>query len=132
MPAKSDRFSVVGKRQPKLDAPLKATGRSQFTDDIVLPGMLHGKILRSPVPRGKILNIDTSRAERLPGVKAVITHRDSGGLMTGPDQQLFCDDTVRCFGDEIAIQGLGGRRPHEWRGVTEAADDRRTLRFVFA
>ena len=47
MSPKNTPLSQVGKRQPKLDAPLKATGRSQFTDDIILPGMLHGKIVRS-------------------------------------------------------------------------------------
>jgi len=69
MSKKSDKYSVIGKRQTKLDAPLKATGRSQFTDDVVLPGMLQGKIVRSTIPRGKILNIDTSRAEKLPGIQ---------------------------------------------------------------
>ena len=98
----SDKFSVIGKRQTKLDAPLKATGRSQFTDDVVLPGMLHGKIVRSTIPRGKILNIDTSEAEKLPGVKAVITHKDSVGIMVGPDQQLLCDEMVHYIGDEVA------------------------------
>ncbi len=102
MPRKSDKYSVVGKRQPRLDGPLKATGRSQFTDDVVLPGMLHGKIVRSAIPSGKILNIDTSRAEKLPGVKAVITHKDTDGLMVGADQLLLRDDSVNYFGDEIA------------------------------
>ena len=63
MPKKSDTYSVIGTRQPRLDGPFKATGRSQFTDDVILPGTLHGKIVRSPVTRGKIRNIDTSRAE---------------------------------------------------------------------
>ena len=98
----ADKLSVVGKRQPKLDAPQKATGRSQFTDDVHLPGMLHGKIVRSPLPRGKILNIDISRAEKVPGVLAVITHKDTGGLMVGPDQQLLCDELVNYVGDEVA------------------------------
>ena len=102
MPRRSDTYSVVGKRQPRLDGPLKATGRSQFTDDIILPGMLHGKIVRSSIPRGKILTIDTSKAEQLPGVKAVITHKDSNGMMVGPDQQLLCNETVNYVGDEIA------------------------------
>jgi 4-hydroxybenzoyl-CoA reductase subunit alpha len=102
MSPKSEKYSVVGKRQPKLDAPLKATGRSQFTDDVVLPGMLHGKIVRSTIPRGKILNIDVSRAEKLPGVIAVITHKDTGGMMVGPDQQLLCDEVVNYIGDEVA------------------------------
>ena len=102
MPQKSNPYSVIGKRQPRLDGPLKATGRSQFTDDIVLPGMLHGKIVRSSIPRGKILNIDTSRAQNLPGVKAIITHKDTNGLMIGPDQFLLREDSVNYFGDEIA------------------------------
>jgi len=98
----ADKFSVIGKRQTKLDGPLKTTGRSQFTDDVVLPGMLHGKIVRSIIPRGKILNIDTSKAEKLPGIKAVITHKDAGGIMVGPDQQLLCDEMVYYIGDEVA------------------------------
>ncbi len=102
MARKSNPYSVIGRRQPKLDAPLKATGRSVFSDDVYLPGMLHGKILRSTIPRGKILNIDTSQAMRLPGVKAVITHKDSGGIMAGPDQQVLCDDQVCYVGDEVA------------------------------
>ena len=102
MPKKSDTYSVIGKRQPRLDGPFKATGRSQFTDDITLPGMLYGKIVRSSIPRGKILNIDTSRAQNLAGVKAIITHKDTNGLMVGPDQFLLREDSVNYFGDEIA------------------------------
>src|SRR4030042_191820 len=95
-----EKYNVVGRRQTKLDGPLKATGRSQFTEDVVLPGMLYGKIIRSPIPRGRIVNINTSRAERLPGVKAVVTHKDSAGIMVGPDQQLLCDEMVSYIGDE--------------------------------
>ena len=102
MAKKSERYSVIGKRQPRLDGVFKATGRSQFTDDIVLPGMLHGKIVRSPIARGKIVGIDTSRAEKLPGVKAVITYQDTGGMMLGSDQGVFCSERVNYCGDEIA------------------------------
>jgi len=102
MSRRSEKYSVIGKRQPKLDAVYKATGRSQFTDDVVLPGMLCGKIVRSTIPYGKILSIDTSKAEKVPGVKAIITHKDTGGLMVGPDQQLLCEDMVYYFGDEVA------------------------------
>jgi len=62
-----------------LDAADKATGHARFTDDFAYPGMLYGKILRSPLPHAKILNIDISRALRLPGVKAVITAKESEG-----------------------------------------------------
>jgi 4-hydroxybenzoyl-CoA reductase subunit alpha len=64
--------------------------------------MPHGKIVRSSIPRGKILNIDTSRAEKLSGVKTIITHKDSGAMMLGSDKLLLCDETVNCIGDEIA------------------------------
>ncbi len=102
MARKTDKYSVIGKRQPRLDGALKASGRSQFSDDIRLPGMLHGKIVRSSITRGKILNVDTSLAEKLPGVKAVITYKDTNDLMIGPDQFLLCEENVKCFGDEIA------------------------------
>ncbi|MCX8022265.1 MAG: xanthine dehydrogenase family protein molybdopterin-binding subunit [Syntrophorhabdaceae bacterium] len=68
-----DVLSLVGKNIPKKDAPLKVTGQAQYIQDIKLPGMLWGKILYSRYPHGRILNIDTKRAERLPGVKAVLT-----------------------------------------------------------
>jgi len=71
-----ENLKVVGKKIPKLDAPLKATGAAQYIQDIKLPGMLYGKILYSKYPHAKILKIDTSKAERLPGVKAVVTAKD--------------------------------------------------------
>ncbi len=102
MARNNDKYSVVGKRQPRLDGPLKATGRSQFSDDIRLPGMLHGKIVRSPIPRGRILNIDISEALKLPGVHAVLTHKDTEGVLVGPDQPLLCGEVVNYIGDEVA------------------------------
>jgi len=69
-------LNVVGTRVPMLDAALKAKGAALFTDDLVLPGMLFGKILRSHLPHARILHIDTSKAEKLPGVKGVVTGRD--------------------------------------------------------
>src|SRR5574337_1107657 len=69
-------YSVVGKSLPKKDAPDKATGRAVYTGDIRLPGMLRGKLLGSPHPHARILSVDTSAAEALPGVHAVITAAD--------------------------------------------------------
>ena len=57
-----NRLDVVGKRKPMLDAMEKATGRARFTDDLALPGMLYGKILRSPLAHAKVLNVDLSEA----------------------------------------------------------------------
>jgi len=96
------KFSVIGKRQERLDGFEKISGRSVFTDDIKLPGMLHGKILRSPHARARILSIDTSKAEALPGVKAVITGIDFPDLMFSEFQTVFAQDVVNYVGEEVA------------------------------
>jgi 4-hydroxybenzoyl-CoA reductase subunit alpha len=69
-------FNVVGARLPMMDAAQKAKGAALFTDDLILPGMLYGKILRSPLAHAKIVRIDTSKAEKLPGVKGVVTGQE--------------------------------------------------------
>jgi 4-hydroxybenzoyl-CoA reductase subunit alpha len=107
---KADKLSYVGQRIPRKDGPEKVTGRAKYTGDIHLSGMLVGRILRSPHPHARILNIDTSRAEQLNGVKAVITARDTAGIKHGfvetprypPDQYPLATDRVRFVGEEIA------------------------------
>lgn len=69
-------YSVLGKRVPRVDAKVKVTGDARYTFDVVLPRMLYGAILRSPYSHARILSIDTSRAEKMPGVKAVLTGRE--------------------------------------------------------
>lgn len=69
-------YKWVGKRTRRPDGPDKVTGRARYGDDMVMPGMLCGKILRSPHAHAKILSIDTSKAEALTGVKAIVTHKD--------------------------------------------------------
>jgi len=110
-------LSVVGKRLPRPDALEKATGATKYTVDIKLPEMLVGKILRSPYAHAEIMEIDTSRAEKLPGVEAIITHRDvprkpftrSKGdiVIINPDEAILRDeyvfsDKVRFVGDAVA------------------------------
>src|SRR4030066_843870 len=68
---------VVGKDVPRTDAVPKVTGAAQYVADLHFPGMLHAAVLRSPHPHARIVSIDTSAAESLPGVKAVITGRDT-------------------------------------------------------
>ena len=84
------KYSYVGKSIPRVDAKIKVTGEAIFTSDFKLPGMLWGKIKRSPYPSAKILSIDTSQALKLPGVRAVITARDitqfSYGTVYGGDE----------------------------------------------
>jgi CO/xanthine dehydrogenase Mo-binding subunit len=98
-------YLAVGKRLPRIDGVAKATGEAKYSVDIVLPNMLYGKILRSPYPHARIINIDTSKAERLPGVKAVITAKDTPRIECDPwavGKYVLAIDKVRCIGDEVA------------------------------
>src|ERR1041385_8087304 len=74
MPQKEMKY--VGRSIARVDAVDKVTGRAKFTGDLNMPGMLHGKILRSPFPQARIRGIDASKAEALPGVAAVLTSKD--------------------------------------------------------
>ena len=78
---KAMELGAIGKRQPRLDGPQKVSGRSLFTDDIRLPGMLWGKILRSRYAHARIAHIDVSKALALPGVKAVVTGISTKGAV---------------------------------------------------
>lgn len=69
-------YKVIGTRPIRHDGVDKVTGRAMYGADLQLPGMLHGRILRSPIPHGRIRSIDTSAAEALPGVEAVVTSAD--------------------------------------------------------
>jgi 4-hydroxybenzoyl-CoA reductase alpha subunit len=84
----------------------KSTGRAVYTDDVVLPGMLHGKILRSPHPHARIVSVDTVAAEALDGVHGVVTGRDMpttyGIIPWTPDEYPLCVDRVRYVGDGVA------------------------------
>ena len=98
-------FSVVGKKTPRIDAYERVTGQAQYTGDIQLPGMLYARVLRSPHPHAKIIGIDASKAEKLPGVKAVIHHGNamipwSSGGHTHP--RFIFNNPVRFVGDAVA------------------------------
>ncbi|HMK78875.1 MAG TPA: xanthine dehydrogenase family protein molybdopterin-binding subunit [Xanthobacteraceae bacterium] len=69
--APNDRLALIGKSVPRYDGRAKVTGAAHFTVDVKLPGMLHGRLLRSPHPHARIVSIDTAAAERQPGVRAV-------------------------------------------------------------
>ena len=100
-------LSIIGHSYPRPDAVDKVTGAAKFTDDYVLPGMLTGATLRAEYPHARILSIDTSQAEALDGVHAVLTHRDVPGRnrhgLVYPDWPVLCDDKVRYLGDAVAI-----------------------------
>ena len=98
-------LDVVGKSHPQIDALEKTMGRTRFVSDLVLPHMLFGRILRSPYPHARIKNINTSKAEALPGVKAVATYADTPQIKFGPrteDWTILAEDKVRFAGDEVA------------------------------
>ncbi len=103
----SARHKVIGRSVPRIDGVEKVTGAARYTGDLKFPNMLFGKILTSPHAHARIRSIDTSEAERLPGVKAVITHRDVPDLKYGIsparwDENIFCIDKVRFVGDKVA------------------------------
>jgi CO/xanthine dehydrogenase Mo-binding subunit len=98
-------FSVVGKSLPKTDGIEKATGRAIYIDDLVLPGALCGKILRSPYAHARILHIDCSSAKRLAGVKAVLTglgvpQQKMGAFIL--DEPILAQGVVRHIGEPVA------------------------------
>lgn len=108
---KPEDYELVGKTYTRVDAEDKVTGRAKYTDDVTLPGMLYGKLKRSPYAHAKIISIDTSKAEALPGVKCVITGQDfpPGSKIGNPeafkdlaDKDPLCRDEVRFVGDEVA------------------------------
>jgi 4-hydroxybenzoyl-CoA reductase alpha subunit len=105
--SEKERFSVVGKNLPKIDAWAKVTGQTRFADDMTLPRLAHGKLLRSPHAHARIVKIDTTRARSLPGVYAVITGRDLppvkfGILPVSQDEEALCVEKVRMVGDAVA------------------------------
>jgi 4-hydroxybenzoyl-CoA reductase subunit alpha len=102
----SNRFSIIGKPIAMVDAAGKTTGAGKYTDDLSVPGMLIGKILHSPHPHARITRIDTSRAEKLDGVMAVVVGTDApnpyGILPVGHDEHALALDKVRYVGDNVA------------------------------
>lgn len=100
-------FSVIGERLPRVDAREKVTGEAKYAADYSLPNMLWCKLLRSPYPHARILSIDTSKAERLPGVKAVVTAKDFGGWTWGwmpatRDEPPLAVDKVHYMAEAVA------------------------------
>lgn len=102
MALKRNIQGAVGKSQARLDGREKVSGESLFTEDFYLPRMLYGKILRSTQAHAKIVKIDTSEAEKVPGIKAVITAKDCEGVAVGKFQGVFADGVVRHVGEEVA------------------------------
>lgn len=107
-----EKLTYVGAGRPIRDAALKVTGQLKYTADMKLPHMLYAKLLFSPLAHAKIKHIDTSKAEALPGVKAVLTYKNSPRIPYNsamrfyehkiPEVEYVFDDTVRFVGDRVA------------------------------
>lgn len=105
-------MKYIGQPTPTIDSAAKVTGEAIYTDDIRMPGMLYGKVLTSPFAHARIKSIDTSEAEALNGVRAVITYQDSPNTRFNrimrwaqdglPATERVLDDVVRFVGDEVA------------------------------
>ncbi len=105
MTVQEDR-RVVGHRLPRIDAGGKVTGRQVYATDFSLPGMLYGKVFRSTVPHARILRIDTAKASRVPGVRAVMTGADVPMIRFGQpvkDVTVLATDRVRYVGHPVAL-----------------------------
>ena len=97
--------NVVGKSIIRGEGPEKVSGKALFTADVARPGMIWGKVLRSPFSSAKILSIDTSRAENAPGVYAVVTAKDMPDSRVGRllrDMPVLARDKVRFVGEKVA------------------------------
>ena len=96
---------IVGTPTPRLEGEEKASGQAVYAADVTVPDMLWVKILRSPIPYGRVKNIDASRALSVPGVKAVISAKDVGDARIGKkiyDMPLLAQGVVRFIGEKVA------------------------------
>ena len=99
-------YGKIGQRLGRVEGPAKVTGEARYTADIMLPGMVWGKVLRSPLPHAKIVSIDTREAEQMPGILAVLTAKDLPDLLTGRlvyDMPVLAIDRVRFIGEKVAV-----------------------------
>lgn len=99
-------MNQIGVSRPRIDGRQQVTGQTQYVGDLYFPDMLYAKALLSPEHHARILKLDTSLAERLPGVHAVVTAKDVPNNVTGqiiPDQPVFALDKVRHRGEPIAL-----------------------------
>jgi CO/xanthine dehydrogenase Mo-binding subunit len=97
-------YRHLGKATTRKDAQAIVTGGAEYIDDLKLPGMLYGKVLRSPYPHANIKNIDTGKAEKLPGVKTVLTYKNVPEWSWGiPRHERVLDSKVRFVGDAVSL-----------------------------
>src|SRR5437762_3570906 len=101
-------MKIIGTAAPRVDGIEKVTGRAKYTGDMVVPGMLEGKFLRSPYAHARIVGIDTSAAEKIPGVAAVLIGKQLTdfdpylGRGEKKDRPIMAIDRVLYAGEPVA------------------------------
>jgi CO/xanthine dehydrogenase Mo-binding subunit len=98
-------YKFVGKAVPRLEGAEKVSGKLRYAADFEIPGCLCAKILRTSLPHARIVKIDKSKAEQLPGVRAIITGADIPAVMVGlrmKDMPLLATERVRYVGEPVA------------------------------
>jgi CO/xanthine dehydrogenase Mo-binding subunit len=98
-------YQVIGRPVPRSDNTGKVTGEARYTSDVILPGTLWAKTLRSPYAHARIKHMEVSRAERAPGVRAVLTGNDARGILYGRryrDISILAQDRARFMGERVA------------------------------
>jgi 4-hydroxybenzoyl-CoA reductase alpha subunit len=103
---KPEEYSIIGKPFPRVDARAKVTGEAKYAADIEMPDMLWGALKRSPYAHARILHIDTAKAERLPGVKAVITGKDFAGFKWGWSRETRDEEPLATIKVRYLYEGV--------------------------
>ena len=118
----SQRYAILGKPMPRVEAKYKATGNAKYAADIELPNMLWGQVKRSPYPHARILNINTKKAEKLPGVKAVITGKDFNGFRWGWSQLTRDEEPLAVSKVRYLYEGVAAVAAEDEDIAQEACD----------
>src|SRR5246127_1088648 len=106
--------SPIGRKTPRIDGPLKVTGKAQYTSDFHFPGLLYAVPVEATIANGRVIKLDTAAAEKMPGVRAIL-HRENIGKISRsvlePEMEGICeerrpafeDDVVRYYGQYVAL-----------------------------
>ncbi len=114
------QLQVVGKPTPRVDARERVTGAAEYSIDVALPGLLTAAGLRSPHPHARITGLDTTRAERLPGVRAIFSHRNAGEFVNPSTKQPIFGTEMLYHGDLVAL--VVAETPEQAREAVRAID----------
>jgi xanthine dehydrogenase YagR molybdenum-binding subunit len=103
-----DKHGALGAPVSRIDGPLKVEGKARFAGEFVMPGMLHGALAYSSIPRGRIVSLDTAAAEAAPGVRLVMTHHNAPAMKPPPpgygsSLPVMMDDQIHWNGEPIAV-----------------------------